>query len=215
MAEQGVTLEQMEALLKEELTPLKEAISSMESKLEAHDPSLEDLSRRFSVLEDAPAQSGIDEKVKLEVDSQMKTVHGIIDKDMDNIALNHEDKMTKMTASHDSQMTKMMEANETNSTRLIDQLVAHATSVHEGKSVHGGIHSSGNKTCVDFDPAGCPNIYFDGRIYRKVYGWWGSSPATNYAYQTPFGTFLDTRGQLEGLLKLVSYQGEFALGNLF
>ena len=202
MAEQGVTLEQMEALLKEELTPLKEAISSMESKLEAHDPSLEDLSRRFSVLEDAPAQSGIDEKVKLEVDSQMKTVHGIIDKDMDNIALNHEDKMTKMTASHDSQMTKMMEANETNSTRLIDQLVAHATSVHEGKSVHGGIHSSGNKTCVDFDLAGCANVYFDGRMHRKAFEWYESSLATNFASQNPFNISFDTRGQLDELLQI-------------
>ena len=75
MAEQGINLAQMEALL----TPLKEAVeantarlTSMESKLGDYDASLEDLSRRFSVLEDAPAQSVIEEEVKLEVDSQMR-----------------------------------------------------------------------------------------------------------------------------------------------
>ena len=166
MAEQGVTLEQMKALLKEELTPLKEAISSMESKLEAHDTSLEDLSRRFSVLEDAPAQSGIDEKVKLAVDSQMKTVNDLIPDQIeqtlkDKIAVNYEDKMTEMIA-----------ANETNSNYLIEQLITFATSTKEGKSTHADSHSSGNKTFVDYDPARRPNIYFGERMYRKVHEWW-------------------------------------------
>ena len=72
----------------------------------------------------------------------------------DKIAVNHEDKMTKM-----------IEINEVNSTRLINQLITHA------KFVHRGNHSSENKTFVDYDPARRPNIYFGERMYRKVHEW--------------------------------------------
>ena len=65
-----ITLDQFKALLKEELTSLKEAVeantarlTSMESKLEAHDASFEDVNRRLGVLEDAPVQSEIVRKL--------------------------------------------------------------------------------------------------------------------------------------------------------
>ena len=125
----NITLAQMEALL----TPLKEAVeantarwTSMESKLEAHDASFEDVKRRLGVLEDAPVQSGIDEKVKSAISTEMKNVYDLIPGQIeqtveDKIAVNHEDKMTKM-----------IEINEVNSTRLINQLITHAKSAHGG-----------------------------------------------------------------------------------
>ena len=65
-----ITLDQFKALLKEELTPLKEAVeantarlTSMESKLETHDASFEDVKRGLGVLEDAPVQSEIVRKL--------------------------------------------------------------------------------------------------------------------------------------------------------
>ena len=77
----NITLAQMEALL----TPLKEAVeantarlTSMESKLETHDASFEDVKRRLGVLEDAPVQSGIDEKVKSAISTEMKILYDSI-----------------------------------------------------------------------------------------------------------------------------------------
>jgi len=141
----------------------------MESKLEAHDASFEDVKRRLGVLEDAPVQSGIDEKVKSAISTEMKNVYDLIPGQIeqtveDKIAVNHEDKMTKM-----------IEINEVNSTRLINQLITHA------KFVHRGNHSSENKTFVDYDPAGQPSTYL----------------TTNNISQHPFNTSCDTRGQLD------------------
>ena len=72
-------------MLKEELTPLKEVaeaiparLTSMESKLETHDASFEDVKRRLGVLEDAPVQSGIDEKVKSAISTEMKILYDSI-----------------------------------------------------------------------------------------------------------------------------------------
>ena len=50
----------------------------MESKLEAHDASFEDVKRRLGVLEDAPVQSGIDEKVKSAISTEMKILYDSI-----------------------------------------------------------------------------------------------------------------------------------------
>ena len=94
-----VTFEQMEALLdvklpallKKELTPLKEAISSMEAKLGDHEASLEDVSRRPEVLEFAPA----DEKVKSAASTEMKVLEDSIPGQVaqiieDKIAVSHD-----------------------------------------------------------------------------------------------------------------------------
>ena len=74
----GITLKQIKALFKEELTPLKEAVASMEAKLGEHDASFEDVKLRLGVLEDAPVQSGIDEKVKSAISTEMKIVYDSI-----------------------------------------------------------------------------------------------------------------------------------------
>ena len=102
-------------------------------------------------------------------------------------------------------MTKMIEINEVNSTRLINQLITHA------KSARGGNHSSGNKTFEDYDPAGQPNTYYDGRVYRDSHKFWEGTSTTKHTSQHPFNTSCDTRGQLDALLRTILYQGKNAL----
>ena len=90
---EAVTLGQIKAfkLFKEEFTPLKNAIASLETKLGDHEASLEDVSRRPEVLEFAPA----DEKVKSAVSTEMKVLEDSIPGQVaqiieDKIAVSHD-----------------------------------------------------------------------------------------------------------------------------
>jgi len=75
-----ITLDQFKALLKEELTSLKEAVeantarlTSMEFKLEAHDASFGDVKLRLGVLEDAPVHSKVKEHIKSAVATESQS----------------------------------------------------------------------------------------------------------------------------------------------
>ena len=105
-----VTLKQMEALFDKKLSPLKEAVSSMETKLE-------DMTLRIKVIEDAPAHSVIYEKFKSEMSIQIETMEqqfvmtipGQISQVFEEKEANQYDvKMAEMTEMHNAQSTRMI-----------------------------------------------------------------------------------------------------------
>ena len=138
MAEQGITLAQMEALL----TPLKEAVeantarlTSMESKLEAHDASFEDVKWRLGVLETASPSPEVDEEIKSAVATEVKILEAVVLEAVEN----------KTADSYEDKMTKMVADNEEHTTYMINEFLKHATAMQKGN------RSSENRSLVDFD----------------------------------------------------------------
>ena len=123
----------------------------MESKLEAHDASLEEVKSRLGVLENASPSPSVKE-VKSVVAAEVKIMEGVVLEAVEN--------ETKAATSYEEKIAKMVVDNEANSIHLINQLVAHA------KSARGGNHSSENRTFSDTDMAGIDNIFYSEKTFR-------------------------------------------------
>ena len=125
-----ITLDQFKALLKEELTPLKEAaeantarLTSMESKMEAHDASFGDVKLRLGVLEDAPVHSKVKEHIKSAVATESQSF--MEDKEA---ALSS---LVASTANQIKEIVNTMNAtHDIHTTRLLDQFLKHTASAH-------------------------------------------------------------------------------------
>ena len=199
----GITLEQMEDLLDKKFTPLKNAIASLETKLE-------DVNLRLKVLEDAPAQSGIDEELKSEMSTQIETmkeqlvisipqqIEQVVE---DKIVARYEEKMLKLYDVKTSQMTERYQAQ---STHLVEQLVsAQANLSAPGKG--GGNY--GNKVFSDIDMAGERLTFFADNTFRKPHGsGYINTNVQAHIAEHPFSATCDTRGQIDTLFKLLNFQ---------
>ncbi len=207
---EGVTLEQIKALFKEELTPLKEAITSMASKLEDHEASLEDVNLRLKVLEEAPAQSGIYEELKSEMSTEIGTmkeqlvisipqqIEQVVE---DKIVARYEEKMLKL---YDVKTSQMTERHQAQSTHLVEQLVsAQANLSAPGK---GGCNYE-NKVLFDTNMAGERIKFFADHTFRKPHGsGYINTNAQAHIAEHPFSATCDTRGQIDTLFKLFNFQ---------
>jgi len=192
----GITLEQMEALfdkkitplkeaissIREELTPLKEAITSMGSKLEDHDALLEKVNLRIKVLEGAPAQSGIDEKIK----SAISIVEN------------------KMALKYEVKLDEFKDTSVINSNYLIEQLITYNADKTKGG---GGSLNYENRVPFDTDMTGAKLTFFSAPTFRRPHES-GYLTATVLAHiaEHPFTNTCDTRGQIDNLFKLLNFQ---------
>lgn len=159
-----------EELIKEELTPLKEAIFSMEAKLEAHDASLEKVNSGLEDLEAASSSLSMEE-VKSALADDVEVMEGVV--------LNAVEE--KITKSHENKMTEVNKTNEANSKHLIDQLFAYA-------KTKGGNYSSDNKTFSDPDMSGTDNTYNSEKTFRQPHVFYVSNLTSTFITEHPFST---------------------------
>ena len=190
-----VTLDQIEALFARELSPLKEAVSSMETKLE-------DITLRLKVLEEAPAQSETYKEYEREMSIKLGTMERQFVKTIpEEIAAAFDEKVANQ---NDAKMAEMNKTHEAHSTRLINQLLAqsisHATSVHKG----GG--NSENRTLIDIPMNGEQLPFFADKCFRGPHMIYPSSQLVTHISENPFNVTCDTRAQIEDLYKQLIFQ---------
>ena len=182
------------------LAPLSKAIISIETKLETHDESFEDIKRRLGVLEYALVHSEIDEKVKSAVSTEMKLVVDLMPGQIEQTV---ED---KIAATHEDKITKIIATNEEHTTRLIDQFLKHSIAVHKGN------RSSENRTFMDYNLAGQAIPYNTDLSFRRRWQFHDGTLATRHIFQNPF-SMVTLVASLMALLRAVTYQGKSILKN--